>query len=99
MTFWVSAGLPRADVPDVVGLSSSEAGAELEAAGFTVSVDVVWGWGEYPDTVVEQDPAAGTRAEQRHRGDDQRRGVLSLAESALRSVPRPAAFSRPPPSM
>ena len=56
-------------MPDVVGLSSSEAASALEAAGFTVSVDVVWGWGEYPDTVVEQDPVAGTRAESGHRSD------------------------------
>jgi serine/threonine-protein kinase len=63
VTFWVSSGLPRAVVPDVVGLSSQEAASELEAAGFTAGVDIVWGWGEYPDTVVEQDPVAGTKAE------------------------------------
>ena len=63
VAFWVSTGLPRVVVPDVVGLSSGEASAELESAGFTVNVDVTFGWGESPDTVVEQDPAAGTKAD------------------------------------
>jgi len=26
-----------------------------------VSIDHVWGWGSVPDSVVEQDPVAGTR--------------------------------------
>jgi serine/threonine-protein kinase len=64
VAYWVSTGLPRTEVPDVVGLSSGDAGAELQAAGLTVSVDLTYGWGEYPDTVVEQDPAAGTIVEQ-----------------------------------
>ena len=63
VTYWVSTGLPRVVVPDVVGLSSGDAADELEAAGFTVSVDVTFGWGEYPDTVVAQDPSAGVKAE------------------------------------
>ena len=46
-----------------MGYSSGDATAELEAAGFSVSIDVVFGWGEYPDTVVEQDPVAGAKAE------------------------------------
>jgi serine/threonine-protein kinase len=63
VTYWVSTGLPRVPVPDVVGLSSGDAADELEAAGFTISVDVTFGWGEYPDTVVAQDPSAGVKAE------------------------------------
>jgi serine/threonine-protein kinase len=61
VTYWVSAGLPRVGVPDVVGLSSGDASAELDAAGFTVNVDLTYGWGEYPDTVVAQDPTPGTK--------------------------------------
>jgi serine/threonine-protein kinase len=63
VTYWVSTGLPRVAVPDVIGLSSGEAAAELEAAGLAVNVDVTFGWGEYPDTVVDQDPAAGVKVE------------------------------------
>ena len=48
-------------VPDVVGLSSGDASAALEAEGFVVSVDYVAGWGTFPGDVVEQDPVAGTR--------------------------------------
>ncbi len=61
--YWVSTGPRLVAVPDVVGYSSGDATAELEAAGFSVSIDVVFGWGEYPDTVVEQDPVAGAKAE------------------------------------
>lgn len=63
VTYWVSTGPTRVAVPDVVGLSSGDAGAELEAAGFTVNVDLTYGWGEYPDTVVGQDPAPDTKLE------------------------------------
>ncbi len=64
IVYWVSTGLPRVAVPDVVGYSSGEAATLLEEAGLTASVDLTFGWGEYPDTVVEQEPAAGTRLEQ-----------------------------------
>ena len=60
--YWVSTGPPLVLVPDVVGLSSGDATAALEDSGFTVEIDVVFGWGEYPDTVVEQDPAGGAKA-------------------------------------
>ena len=63
VTYWVSTGPRLETVPDVVGLSSNDAAAELDAAGFTVNVDVVFGWGAYPDTVVEQDPEAGKKVE------------------------------------
>ncbi|MEI6450540.1 MAG: Stk1 family PASTA domain-containing Ser/Thr kinase [Actinomycetes bacterium] len=61
VTFWVSSGRPMVTVPDVVGLSSGDAVATLEAEGFVVSVDSVWGFGTFPGDVVEQDPVAGTR--------------------------------------
>jgi serine/threonine-protein kinase len=61
VTFWVSSGPPIKTVPDVVGLSSGEASAALEAEGFVVSIDLVAGWGVFPGDVVEQDPVAGTR--------------------------------------
>jgi serine/threonine-protein kinase len=61
VTFWVSSGPPVVTVPDVVGRSSGDATAALEAEGFVVSIDFVAGWGEFPGDVVEQDPLAGTR--------------------------------------
>ncbi len=61
VTFWVSSGPPKVDVPDVVGLSQGDAQATLEDAGFVVSVDYVAGWGVFPGDVVAQDPLAGTR--------------------------------------
>ena len=61
VTFWVSSGPPMVTVPDVVGLSSGDASAALEAEGFVVSIDLVAGWGEFPGDVVEQDPVAGSR--------------------------------------
>lgn len=61
VTFWVSSGPPMVTVPDVVGLSSGDAGAALEDEGFVVSIDLVAGWGEFPGDVVEQDPVAGSR--------------------------------------
>ncbi len=61
VTFWLSSGPPMVTVPDVVGLSSGDASAALEAEGFVVSIDLVAGWGEFPGDVVEQDPVAGSR--------------------------------------
>jgi serine/threonine-protein kinase len=61
VSFWVSSGPPRVDVPDVVSSSEGDAKATLEAAGFVVSVHYVAGWGTMPGDVVAQDPAAGTR--------------------------------------
>ena len=61
VSFWVSSGPPKVDVPDVVGLSQGDAKTQLDDAGFTVSVDYVAGWGSMPGDVVGQDPVAGTR--------------------------------------
>lgn len=49
-------------VPDVVGLSRAEAVSTLEAGGFTVGVETSFDALAAPDTVVSQDPAAGSRA-------------------------------------
>jgi serine/threonine-protein kinase len=61
VTFWVSSGPPIVVVPDVVGRSSGDAKAALEAEGFVATVDLVAGWGTFPGDVVAQDPVAGTR--------------------------------------
>jgi len=67
VTFWVSSGPPMVGVPDVVGLSSGDASAALEAAGLVANVDLVAGWGKFPGDVIEQDPAAGSRV---RKGDE-----------------------------
>ncbi len=59
--YWVSTGPPSVKVPDVVGLSSGDASAALEARGLVVSVDYVAGFGEIPGDVVAQDPGPGTK--------------------------------------
>lgn len=51
-----------ARVPDVVGLSGTEAIGVLEAAGFRVEQEVSFDVVASPDTVVAQDPEAGARA-------------------------------------
>ncbi|HTX70285.1 MAG TPA: PASTA domain-containing protein, partial [Thermoleophilia bacterium] len=61
VSFWVSSGPPKVDVPDVVGLSQGDAKAALENQGFVPTVDYVAGWGSMPGDVVGQDPAAGTQ--------------------------------------
>ena len=61
VTFWVSSGPPMVTVPDVVGRSSGDARAALEAEGLVVSTDFVAGWGTFPGDVVGQDPVAGSR--------------------------------------
>ncbi len=58
---WVSTGRTKATVPDVIGLSSGDAGTQLQAAGFASKTDLVAGWGKIPGEVVDQVPAAGTR--------------------------------------
>lgn len=49
-----------AKVPDVVGMSRGSAIAALEAAGFSVQVEVSYDTVAEPGTVVSQDPAAGS---------------------------------------
>jgi len=62
VAYWVSTGMPKKPVPDVVGSSYGSAKADLEDAGFSVDTKTSIGLGEIPGTVVEQDPAAGTKA-------------------------------------
>ncbi|MCZ9342005.1 PASTA domain-containing protein, partial [Streptomyces sp. TRM76130] len=58
----VSTGAPEVEVPDVEGQSYSDAEAELEEAGFEVEQQTEEST-ETPDTVLSQDPAAGTSQE------------------------------------
>jgi eukaryotic-like serine/threonine-protein kinase len=62
VAYWVSTGMPKKLVPDVVGSSYGSAKADLEDAGFGVSTKTAIAFGEIPGTVVEQEPAAGTKA-------------------------------------
>lgn len=58
---FVSSGAQTAAVPDVGGAASADARHSLEAAGFVVAVTPVAS-DKPADTVVGQDPAAGTNA-------------------------------------
>lgn len=58
----VSAGPQLADVPDVVGMTTEEATAQLTQAGFRTRVQRVVGT-EPEGTVIAQDPPGGTRAQ------------------------------------
>jgi beta-lactam-binding protein with PASTA domain len=58
----VLAGGDVAEVPDVVGLTEAEAISQLQGAGFEVApVERVFDSNVEADTVIEQDPAAGTQ--------------------------------------
>jgi serine/threonine-protein kinase len=66
----VSQGPSGIDVPNVVGLRQEEARRQLEAAGFKMGrVSKAEGRRGPPGTVVEQHPAAGTKAARRVRVD------------------------------
>jgi eukaryotic-like serine/threonine-protein kinase len=60
VTLTISTGRSRVTVPSVLGQTYEQASASLQAAGFQVArVDQVSG-NQKPDTVIKQDPAAGT---------------------------------------
>jgi beta-lactam-binding protein with PASTA domain len=61
VTLLVSAGPPRAAVPDVVGLAVADAGARLARAGFRAKATRVDS-AKQPGTVLKQRPAAKIRA-------------------------------------
>ncbi|MET9775304.1 Stk1 family PASTA domain-containing Ser/Thr kinase [Streptomyces sp. NPDC006367] len=58
----VSTGAPKVDVPDVEGMTYSEAEAALKEKGFEVEKESKEST-ETPDTVLSQDPAGGTSRE------------------------------------
>ncbi len=64
LTYWISSGPRRATVPDVVGISQSDAGAAIEGAGLVVgTVDQQTSETAPAGTVIGQDPAAGTEVD------------------------------------
>ena len=54
--------MPMKPVPDVVGSSYGSAKSDLKDAGFSVSTKTSLAFGQVPGTVVDQEPAAGTKA-------------------------------------
>jgi serine/threonine-protein kinase len=62
VAYWVSTGMPKKPVPDVIGSSYGSAKADLEDAGFSVTTKTAIAFGEMPGTVVDQEPAAGAKA-------------------------------------
>ncbi|HWV87198.1 MAG TPA: PASTA domain-containing protein [Capillimicrobium sp.] len=61
VTLVVSSGPEQVEVPTVVGLSRDEARDTLEAAGFVVRTEQQEDENAEEDTVLSQDPAAGTQ--------------------------------------
>ncbi|NYV75221.1 Stk1 family PASTA domain-containing Ser/Thr kinase [Streptomyces sp. UH6] len=59
----VSTGAPKAEVPDVVGMTEDEATAKLEDAGFDVSVETEVNAQAEEGTVTDQDPGDGVERE------------------------------------
>jgi serine/threonine-protein kinase len=62
VTLYVSDGsqIPKAEVPDVVGMFKGPAGIALGTAGFKVRVVEQPAEGYEPGTVIDQEPPAGT---------------------------------------
>lgn len=63
VTVVVSTGAPKIEVPDVTNQSEDEARKTLEEKGFTVSVVASESADAEPDTVLDQKPKGGTKAE------------------------------------
>lgn len=61
VTLTISAGKPKVEVPDVVGVAGADAVRTLQAAGFDVTVRTVAGGGPR-GTVLAQSPPAGAKA-------------------------------------
>jgi serine/threonine-protein kinase len=63
VTIFVSSGARQVDVPNVVGMSESEATAALRGAGLEVDVQTVQSPGNV-GRVISQNPGAGTRTDE-----------------------------------
>lgn len=63
VTVVVSTGAPKIEVPDVTNQSEDEARKTLEEKGFTVLVVASESADAEPDTVLDQKPKGGTKAE------------------------------------
>ncbi|MFD4228409.1 Stk1 family PASTA domain-containing Ser/Thr kinase [Streptomyces sp. NPDC058545] len=63
VTVVVSTGAPKVEVPDVTNQSEDEARKTLEEKGFTVSVVASESADAEPDTVIDQKPKGGAKAE------------------------------------
>ncbi|MGW0930423.1 Stk1 family PASTA domain-containing Ser/Thr kinase [Streptomyces sp. NPDC002644] len=59
----VSTGAPKAEVPDVVGMTEDEATEKLEAEGFEVAVENEVNGQQEAGTVLDQDPGDGVERE------------------------------------
>jgi serine/threonine-protein kinase len=57
---FISSGPPPVAVPSVIGQAKADARAQLEAAGFSVSVDQAFSDSAPKNEVISQSPAAGT---------------------------------------
>ncbi|PZT72841.1 MULTISPECIES: Stk1 family PASTA domain-containing Ser/Thr kinase [unclassified Streptomyces] len=81
ITVFVSSGPPKIKVPDVTTQSEEDARKNLEAKGFTVNVTSVESDQAKPDTVLEQSPKGGSKAEENSEVE------LKIATEKLLSMP------------
>ncbi|MGW8888458.1 Stk1 family PASTA domain-containing Ser/Thr kinase [Streptomyces sp. NPDC055749] len=80
VTVVVSTGAPKVEVPDVTDETESDARKTLEDQGFTVNVKSVESE-KTPDTVVEQSPEGGSKAEK------ESEVTITVAKQALFNLP------------
>ncbi|MFE7351645.1 Stk1 family PASTA domain-containing Ser/Thr kinase [Streptomyces sp. NPDC057543] len=80
VTVVVSTGAPKVEVPDVTEKSEENARKYLEEKGFTVNVTTVESQ-KTADTVIEQDPKGGTKAEKNSEV------TITVAKQATQNVP------------
>ena len=80
VTVVVSTGAPKVEVPDVTDETESDARKTLEDLGFTVNVKSVESE-KTPDTVVEQNPEGGSKAEK------ESEVTISVAKEATLNLP------------
>jgi beta-lactam-binding protein with PASTA domain len=78
-------------VPDVTGLPSQEAEAQIRAAGFRPVVRLVDSPGDEPNTVIEQNPSGGRTA-------PQNAPITLTVARAQEPVPPPPTETTPPPT-
>lgn len=81
VTYVLSEGAPKVEVPDVTEKSLDSAREQLTRKGFKVEVDEVESTSEDPGTVIEQRPRGASMAEKNTTV------TLTVAKQALKTVP------------
>src|SRR5262249_9832876 len=97
VTLFVSSGAPKVEVPDVVHQSDTNARNTLQNAGFQVREQTAQNSTAPPNTVVRQDPTAGTRGNKGATGTSFRSARRAQGPNGIRPpVDAAAAHPRAP---